>query len=166
MRAASEADARAVAAEARAEAAEARATEWEQKAAGGRDAEALLQAAEARAAAAEALAREWEQKASEGRQTAEQVEEALRTATGRFSQVDGKARVLAAKVEEQQKLTKEQRALILEAKSTLERLDKDNQRLNRLVGDARARGRVNVEELLQRAELLKRLERMAAVTGD
>ena len=48
----------------------------------------------------------------------------------------------------------------------LERLDKDNQRLTRLVGEARARGRVNIEELMQRAELLKRLERIAAASID
>jgi len=43
----------------------------------------------------------------------------------------------------------------------IEALDKDNQRLARLLGDARARARVNVEELMARAELLKRLERLA-----
>ena len=42
------------------------------------------------------------------------------------------------------------------------RLDKENQRLSRLVGEARARGRVNVQELIARAALLKRLEKLTA----
>ena len=56
-----------------------------------------------------------------------------------------------------------------EAKPMLEdwtRLDKENQRLSRLVGEARERGRVNIQELMARAALLKRLDKLTAPLED
>lgn len=133
--------------------------------------EARAEAAEGRAAAAESGA----ERAKDG------LKDQLESATQRFGAAETRRKLLEAKladleakvaagaaleakVQKQDALLKEQRSVLTQAKPMLEQLDKDNQRLTRLLGDARARGRVNVEELLQRAELLKRLERIAAAT--
>ncbi|MCW8141901.1 MAG: hypothetical protein KIT58_23590, partial [Planctomycetota bacterium] len=140
---------------------------------------ANLAAAEARAAAAEERARAYESRAPEARGQLDDLRDQLDTSTSRFTAAEGRRQLLVTKIEEleaevgavkkkvedQAKLLKEQRSVLTDAKPMLERLDKDNQRLTRLLGDARARGRVNVEELLQRAQLLKRLERIAAATA-
>lgn len=137
------------------------------------EAEARAEASTARAAAAAESARVWEARAAETRGAQDGMKEQLEEATGRFSAAEARRRLieeklaeLEAKVAQQQKVLKEQRGALIEARPMLERLDKDNQRLTRLVGEARARGRVNVEELLQRAELLRRLERIAAASVD
>lgn len=137
------------------------------------EAEARAEAATARATAAAEGARTWEARAAETRGAQDDMKEQLEAATGRFSAAEARRRLiedrlaeLEAKVEQQQRVLKEQRGALIEARPMLERLDKDNQRLTRLVGEARARGRVNVEELLQRAELLRRLERIAAASAD
>lgn len=70
---------------------------------------------------------------------------------------------LRAKDEERLVLINDQRKALIDVKPMLEdwtRLDKENQRLSRLVGEARSRGRVNVQELMARAALLKRLEKL------
>lgn len=56
----------------------------------------------------------------------------------------------------------EQRAALVELKPMLEHLDKEVQRLGRLVGEARARGRVDVQELMARAAMLRRLEKLTS----
>ncbi|MGE0709158.1 MAG: hypothetical protein AB7N76_19575 [Planctomycetota bacterium] len=71
---------------------------------------------------------------------------------------------LEARVKALEGTLSEQRAALVEVKPMLERLDKENQRLSRLVGDARARGRVNVEELMARAAMLRRLERLTELS--
>lgn len=73
---------------------------------------------------------------------------------------------LEAKVGRQKTTLGEQRKALIEMKPILEdwtKLEKENNRLSRLVGEARQRGRVNIQELMARAALLKRLEKLTTM---
>ena len=65
------------------------------------------------------------------------------------------------KLEKQEATLAELREALKEIKPVLDELDSENRRLARLVGEARDRGRVNVDELLAREKLLRKLERLA-----
>jgi chromosome segregation ATPase len=70
---------------------------------------------------------------------------------------------LEAKLAEATKTHDEQRSALRDVKPLVEdwsRLDKECQRLSRLVGEARSRGRVDVNELIARAALLRRLDKL------
>lgn len=179
---ATEAEARAAEAESRVGGAESRGNQAETRIveAEGRAiaAEARLGELEARAVAAEANVATWESRAQAGKQALQKTKGELDAATGRVSKAEqralelearnkeleakaGKGAQSDARVAKLEKVLAEQKGALAAAKPLIEALDKDNQRLARLLGDARARARVNVEELMARAELLKRLERLA-----
>jgi chromosome segregation ATPase len=67
----------------------------------------------------------------------------------------------AVKLEKQESTLLELRQALKEIKPVLDELDSENRRLARLVGEARERGRVNIQELLAREQLLRKLERLA-----
>lgn len=179
---ATEAEARAAEAESRVGGAESRGNQAETRIieAEGRAiaAEARLGELEARAVAAEANVTTWESRAQAGKQALQKTKGELDSVTGRVSKAEqraleleaknkelearaGKGKEADARVAKLEKVLAEQKGALAAAKPLIEALDKDNQRLARLLGDARARARVNVEELMARAELLKRLERLA-----
>ena len=67
----------------------------------------------------------------------------------------------ANKLEKQDATLTELREALQEIKPVLDELDSENRRLARLVGEARDRGRVDINELLAREKLLRKLERLA-----
>jgi chromosome segregation ATPase len=183
---AEEAESRVAGSEARGSSAEVRIADAEARAAA---AEAKLTELESRALAAEANAQTWETRATAAKSVAVESKGQLETVTGRYSKAEARVLALEAQVKELEgkavagdakskgaegklkelqarqakleKLLEEQRGALLAAKTMMEALEKDNNRMSRLLGDARARGRVNVEEILARAELIRRLERLA-----
>ena len=77
--------------------------------------------------------------------------------------LEERVRELEASLSASETLAGEQRQALRDVKPLVEdwsRLDKECQRLARLVGEARSRGRVDVQELIARAALLRRLERL------
>lgn len=105
------------------------------------------------------------------------LEGQLQRAKQRVSEVEAKAKAdsevfgplqvqveeLEAKLAEATKTLDEQRDALRDVKPLVEdwsRLDKECQRLSRLVGEARSRGRVDVNELIARAALLRRLDKL------
>jgi chromosome segregation ATPase len=179
---ATEAEARAAEAESRVGGAQSRGNQAETRIveAEGRAiaAEARLGELEARAVAAEVNVATWESRAQAGKQALQKTKGDLDSVTGRVTKAEqralelevrnkelearaGKGAQSDARLSKLEKVLAEQKGALAAAKPLIEALDKDNQRLARLLGDARARARVNVEELMARAELLKRLERLA-----
>ena len=73
--------------------------------------------------------------------------------------------MLEGKVGRQRTTLQEQLKALVEMKPILEQLAKlenENNRLSRLVGEARQRGRVNIQEIMARAALLKKLEKLTS----
>lgn len=131
----------------------------------GREAEAAREEAEAhrlnlaqleeRLEAATAMADE----AVRGRDAAEEQITALQAQKGNSAELE-------AKLEKKDALVAELKGALSEIKPVLDELDKENRRLGRLLGEARERGRVNVEELIAREQLLRKLERLTRATAD
>jgi chromosome segregation ATPase len=97
------------------------------------------------------------------------AEARLRDAESERDAARAKLGALEDEVAKRKATMKEQRKALLEMKPILEdwgKLEKENSRLSRLVGEARERGRVNINELMARAALLKRLEKLTSEEAD
>lgn len=135
-----------------------------------------LDALRARAEEAEGQLAEIQGELDAARARADAATARAETAESRRAELEAKqgeleARLakLEARAGKQKATIDEQRKALLEMKPILEdwtQLEKECNRLARLVGEARSRGRVNVQELMARAALLKRLERLTAEDPD
>lgn len=92
--------------------------------------------------------------ASRGKEAAETRATAAEEEIAALKQSGGKD------AEKKDSLIAELRGALTEIKPVFDELDKENRRLSRLLGEARERGRVNVEELIAREQLLRKLDRL------
>jgi uncharacterized coiled-coil protein SlyX len=125
-------------------------------------AQLLLEGAQAEAEAAKARA-----EANAARLEAADERKAL--AQAEAEEYKGRLDALESKLASQTAVLEEQRKALVEMKPFLEgwqKLEDENNRLARLVGEARSRGRVNIQEIMARAALLKRLEKLTALTEE
>ncbi|MCA8925435.1 MAG: hypothetical protein KDD82_26735 [Planctomycetes bacterium] len=88
--------------------------------------------------------------------------EETRRQTGRLKQDALETDELRDKLKRRDSQLEEVNETILELRPLLDDLDKENRRLSRILGDARSRGRVDVDELLKREKLLRKLDRLAS----
>lgn len=91
------------------------------------------------------------------------LEERAESESAELGELKARIKALESQLGQKDATLGEQRKALIEVKPMLEdwtRLDKENQRLSRLVGEARKRGTVNVQELMARAALLRRLEKL------
>jgi len=89
-----------------------------------------------------------------------------RRQTGRLKADAAEADELRAKLKRRDTQLEEVNETIVELRPLLNDLDKENRRLARLLGDARSRGRVDVDELLKRERLLRKLDKLASQRPD
>ncbi|MEZ6189434.1 MAG: hypothetical protein R3F62_31090 [Planctomycetota bacterium] len=117
-----------------------------------------------------------QEEALESRSEAEQLRAAkeaqarelleTRNQTGRLKRDAEEADDLRQKLKRRDQQLEEVNDTIRELRPLLDDLDKENRRLARLLGDARSRGRVDVEELLKREKLLRKLDKLASQRKD
>ncbi len=132
----------------------------------GEAAERALAEARDAATALEAERDELRERLAASEQERDQVAAALETARSEAAGLEAASAAKAGEAQSELEALRakaaEQKAALVELKPMLEHLDKEVQRLGRLVGEARARGRVDVKELMARAAMLRRLEKLTS----
>ncbi len=117
----------------------------------------------ARVADLEAQLEQEQAKAERAAQRVSEVEAKAKSDTEVYAALQVQLEELEASLAEATGTHDEQRQALRDVKPIVEdwsRLDKECQRLARLVGEARTRGRVDVNELIARAALLRRLDKL------